>query len=100
MQDRITRSRMVGDPPDVLIVPRLARIGMLEFERAAEAIDDGYAAVERQLPEIRHLLKTVHRDWIVYLIAILNCQFSKNPIEMNFYRADFDIQFASDFFIG
>jgi len=62
MQDRITRSRMVGDPPDVLIVPRLARIGMLEFERAAEAIDDGYAAVERQLPEIRHLLKTVHRD--------------------------------------
>ncbi|MDX9767683.1 MAG: patatin-like phospholipase RssA, partial [Ectothiorhodospiraceae bacterium] len=31
MSVRISRSRMAGDPPDVLITPRLARIGLLEF---------------------------------------------------------------------
>lgn len=61
MQDRITRSRMVGDPPDVFITPRLANIGMMEFERADEAIAVGYASVERQIPEIKHLLSTIQR---------------------------------------
>ncbi|HSH84615.1 MAG TPA: patatin-like phospholipase RssA [Guyparkeria sp.] len=44
MQDRITRSRMAGDPPELLISPRLSHIGLLEFERAGEAIDKGYNA--------------------------------------------------------
>jgi NTE family protein len=47
MQDRITRSRMAGDPPDVLLTPRLAHIRLMEFDRAAEAIDEGRAAVRR-----------------------------------------------------
>jgi len=47
VQDRITRSRMAGDPPDVLITPRLAQIRLMEFDRAAEAIDGGRKAVER-----------------------------------------------------
>lgn len=47
MQFRITRSRMAGDPPDVLIVPRLAHLGLLEFGRSEEAIAEGRAAVRR-----------------------------------------------------
>lgn len=57
MQDRITRSRMVGDPPDILITPQLANIGMMDFVRAQETIELGYASVQRLLPEIRHRLK-------------------------------------------
>ena len=58
IQDRITRSRMVGEPPDILITPELADIGLLEFYRAAECIDEGKASVSRALPEIQRLLKT------------------------------------------
>ncbi len=54
MQDRITRSRMAGDPPDVLLSPRLAHIELLEFDRAEEAIAEGQDCVERMLPAIRH----------------------------------------------
>ncbi|MFP4463226.1 MAG: patatin-like phospholipase RssA [Guyparkeria sp.] len=49
MQDRITRSRMAGDPPELLISPRLSHIGLLEFERAAETIEVGRKAAERAL---------------------------------------------------
>lgn len=52
MQDRITRSRMAGDPPDLLLSPRLSRIGLLEFARGAEAIDEGYKVVQRMRPAI------------------------------------------------
>jgi NTE family protein len=47
MQDQISRSRMVGDPPDLLISPRLGDFQLMEFHRAAEAIEVGYAAVEQ-----------------------------------------------------
>ena len=50
--DRITRSRLAGEPPDVHIVPRLGHIGLLEFDRAEEAITEGEAAVERMLPDL------------------------------------------------
>jgi NTE family protein len=50
--DRITRSRLAGEPPDVHITPRLGHIGLLEFDRAEEAIAEGEAAVERALPEL------------------------------------------------
>ena len=55
-QDRITRSRMAGDPPEVLLQPRLAKIGLLEFYRAAEAITAGERAVQKALPDLRRLL--------------------------------------------
>ena len=42
IQDRIARSRLAGDPPDVMIGPKLGRIGHFEFHRADEAIDIGY----------------------------------------------------------
>jgi NTE family protein len=56
MQDRITRSRMAGDPPDILLSPRLAQIGLLEFYRANEAILEGRQCVQRMLPVIQHVL--------------------------------------------
>lgn len=56
MQDRITRSRMAGDPPDVMLKPRLAHLGLLEFDRAAEAIEEGRACVKRMLPTLRSVL--------------------------------------------
>lgn len=49
MQDRITRSRLAGDPPDVLISPRLGHIGLFEFHRAKEAIALGADATEKAL---------------------------------------------------
>lgn len=54
--DRITRSRLAGEPPDVHLTPRLGHIGLLEFDRAAEAIAEGHAVVERALPDLLEAL--------------------------------------------
>lgn len=56
MQDRITRSRMAGDPPDIMLAPKLSHIGLLEFYRAEEAVQEGRESVKRALPEIQHVL--------------------------------------------
>ncbi|HLW92531.1 MAG TPA: patatin-like phospholipase family protein [Roseiarcus sp.] len=53
-QDRITRSRLAGDPPDVLITARLGKIGLFEFHRAEELIALGRDAARRALDELRH----------------------------------------------
>jgi NTE family protein len=55
-QDRITRSRMAGDPPDILLSPKLSHIGLLEFYRADEAISEGKKCVQRMQSEIQHVL--------------------------------------------
>ena len=55
VQDRITRSRLAGDPADVLISPRLAHIGMLDFHMAAEAIEEGEKCIQKALGEIREV---------------------------------------------
>jgi len=47
MQVRISRSRMAGEPPDLVVAPRLAHFGLLDFHRAKEAIEEGKRAVER-----------------------------------------------------
>jgi NTE family protein len=52
MQDRLTRMRLAGDPPDVHITPHIGRVGWLDFHRAAEAIAIGQAATERALDSI------------------------------------------------
>lgn len=57
MQDRITKSRMAGEPPDVLLSPRLGKLGLLEFDRSEEAIAEGYDSVRRMLPAIQHALE-------------------------------------------
>ena len=53
MQDRITRSRLAGDPPDVTINPRLGQLGWSEFHRAPEAIAAGVEATERAIETVQ-----------------------------------------------
>lgn len=52
MQVRISRSRMAGEPPDLIVAPRLAHFGLLDFHRAKEAIEEGKRAVERVAPSL------------------------------------------------
>ena len=47
MQMRIARSRLAGEPADVLISPRVAQLSMMDFHRAPEAIEAGVSAVAR-----------------------------------------------------
>ncbi|MBN9290008.1 MAG: NTE family protein rssA, partial [Hyphomicrobium denitrificans] len=54
--DRIARARLMGDPPDLLIAPDLARIGVLDFHRADELIAAGRAAIEPHLPMVERYL--------------------------------------------
>ncbi|HUH37442.1 MAG TPA: patatin-like phospholipase family protein [Spongiibacteraceae bacterium] len=57
MQDRLTRSRLAGEPADLVLSPRLSHIGLMEFNRGADAIAEGRACVERMLPALRHALE-------------------------------------------
>lgn len=57
MQVRIARSRMAGEPPDVIVSPRLAHLHLLDFHRAKEAIEEGKCAVEAILHNLRELHK-------------------------------------------
>ncbi len=57
VQDRLARSRLAGDPPDVTITPRVGHISLLEFESAAEAIEQGERAAEASLVHIEEAAK-------------------------------------------
>jgi len=56
MQDRITRARLAGDPPDLLITPRVGQIGWFDFHRAADLIDHGARAAERAIESIHEAI--------------------------------------------
>jgi NTE family protein len=55
VQDRIARSRLASDPPELIIAPQIGHIGMLDFHRASELIDAGYKAVDG----VRDLLRSM-----------------------------------------
>ena len=55
MQSRITRSRMSGEPPEVVIAPRVSDIGLLDFHRGSVAIAQGQLAAEDCLAQLREL---------------------------------------------
>jgi NTE family protein len=55
-QDRIARSRLAGDPPDVTISPKVGSIGLFDFHRAGEAMEQGARAAERQIDELKALI--------------------------------------------
>jgi NTE family protein len=59
MQDRITRARLAGDPPDVLISPRLGQIGWFDFHHAADAIAIGTEAAERSLEAVNEAVSAL-----------------------------------------
>lgn len=61
IQDRITRSRLAGDPPDVMIAPRLGHIGLFDFHRAREAIDIGASATDRAISDITTMIAEMTR---------------------------------------
>ena len=62
MQDHITRTRLAGDPPDVLLCPRLAEFLWLDFHRANEAIAEGLACVQAVEPMIRRACRDATDD--------------------------------------
>ncbi len=53
---RVTRSRLAGDPPDILIEPQLRDFGMMEFYRATELVEHGRASVHRIADQIKYQL--------------------------------------------
>jgi NTE family protein len=56
MQDRITRARLAGDPPDLLITPRVGKIGWFDFHRADDLIGFGARAAERAIDSIQEAI--------------------------------------------
>jgi NTE family protein len=55
IQDRISRARLAGDPPDMSLQPRLGHIGLSEFHRADEAIRIGYETTQARLYDLERL---------------------------------------------
>ena len=49
IQDRIIRSRLAGDPPDVTIRPKLEEIGLTDFHKASKSIELGYKQTKYEL---------------------------------------------------
>jgi NTE family protein len=65
MQDRITRARLAGDPPDLLISPRVGQIGWFDFHCADDLIAYGARAAERAIDSIQeaiHILAPGSRE--------------------------------------
>ena len=56
VMDRISRSRLAGDPPDVFVAPRIGHIGMTEFTKADELIERGYRAMQHEIPLIQSVI--------------------------------------------
>jgi NTE family protein len=57
MQDRITRARLAGDPPDMLVSPRVGQIGWFDFHRASDLIEAGARAAERAIGSIEEAIQ-------------------------------------------
>ena len=56
VQNELTQNRLAIDPPDIVITPQLAHIGLLEFYRANDAMEAGKAAVQKSSKEIKTLM--------------------------------------------
>jgi NTE family protein len=65
MQDRITRSRLAGDPPDVLVSPRLGKIGWFDFHRGKDAIALGAEAAEKEIEGITEAIEGLSQPYDV-----------------------------------
>jgi len=62
MQDRITRARLAGDPPDLSIAPRVGQIGWFDFHRADDLIAHGARAAERAIESIQEAIQILAPD--------------------------------------
>ncbi len=63
MQDRITRARLAGDPPDVLISPRLGQVGWFDFHRGEEAIKIGTEAAEKIIDAVTEAVAALSQPY-------------------------------------
>lgn len=61
IQERISRARLAGDPPDLSLHPRLSDIGLSEFHRAGEAIDRGYQETLSQIGAMKRMQEVFAR---------------------------------------
>jgi len=59
VQDRLARSRLAGDPPDVMIAPRASHIGIFDFDKAKESIELGRDAVDKALPYLEEAVEVL-----------------------------------------
>jgi len=69
VQDRIARSRLAGDPPDVIIQPRMPAFGLFDFHRADALIECGSAATQREIEDIK--LEIAARQGLPAIVAHL-----------------------------
>ncbi len=56
MQRSITKNAFQTDPPDIVIEPRLGDFRLFDFDRADEAIEEGYRLMKRETGKIKELL--------------------------------------------
>ena len=56
MQERITRARMAGDPPEIALNPHLGDLAIMDFHRASEAIEEGRRAAKASMPQLRRFM--------------------------------------------
>ncbi|RMB11720.1 patatin-like phospholipase family protein [Eilatimonas milleporae] len=62
LQNRLSRSRLAGDPPDITINPRVGHLGLMDFHRAPELIEEGVRAFDETLPLMKDAIAIIsHR---------------------------------------
>ena len=83
VMDRISRSRLAGDPPDVFVAPRIGHIGMMEFTKAAELIERGYAAMQHEIPLIRSVMDVLSQMPSAVSPDAINSSDNKNNLPDN-----------------
>lgn len=59
IQDRIARSRLAGDPPDIMIMPTMGEMGLFDFHMADHAIQKGREATQKALADIERTVGTL-----------------------------------------
>ncbi|MDT8375506.1 MAG: hypothetical protein RQ867_02080 [Mariprofundaceae bacterium] len=55
MQDRISRSRLAGEPPDIILEPKLGHVGLMDFDKGEESIAEGRACGHRSAGQLLEL---------------------------------------------
>lgn len=58
MQERITRTNLAVEQPDILIQPRLGELKMMNFDKIKHTIEEGYVGASEKMEDIKILLET------------------------------------------
>lgn len=67
LENRLKRSRMAGDPPDIILQPFCPQISTLDFHRSGEAIAAGMLAVEKKMDELLPLAQLGEQSQALYV---------------------------------